>query len=150
LFIVLDTNIIVSALITPFGNASRILDMVISGDLAVLYDDRIITEYREVLVRKKFGFAEKDVHMLIEQIEAEGLRIASTVYNKTLPDKDDIPFLEVALSGKADALITGNKRHFKVNPAEGLKILSPDEFLKLLKQKPDLRELRGKIEFNQK
>ncbi len=57
------------------------------------------------------------------------------------------PFLEVALSGKADALITGNKRHFKVNPAEGLKILSPDEFLKLLKQKPDLRELRGKIGF---
>jgi putative PIN family toxin of toxin-antitoxin system len=135
LFIVLDTNVVVSALITPFGNAARILDMVISGDLNLLYDDRILSEYREVLLREKFGFKEYDVDTLLEYIETEGLRIASTISNEPLLDKADIPFLEVAVSGKADALITGNKRHFKVKSAKGLKILSPEEFLKLWKKK---------------
>lgn len=135
MFIVLDTNVVVSALITPFGNAARILDMVISGDLNLLYDDRILSEYREVLLREKFGFKEYDVDTLLEYIETEGLRIASTISNEPLLDKADIPFLEVAVSGKADALITGNKRHFKVKSAKGLKILSPEEFLKLWKKK---------------
>jgi putative PIN family toxin of toxin-antitoxin system len=135
LFIVLDTNVVVSALITPFGNAARILDLVISGDLKLLYDDRILTEYREVLLRKKFGFAENDVDTLLEYIETEGLRITSTISNEPFLDKGDIPFLEVAVSGKADALVTGNKRHFKVKSVRGLKILSPEEFLKLWKKK---------------
>ena len=135
MFIVIDTNVIVSALLTPLGNASKILDMVISGDLTLLYDDRIITEYREVLIREKFGFVEKDVDILLGHIEAEGRRIASTVYNENLPDIDDIPFLEVAFGGNADALVTGNKKHFKVKKAAGLKILSPDEFLTLLKHR---------------
>lgn len=135
MFIVLDTNAVVSALITPFGNAARIFDMVISGDLKLLYDDRILAEYREVLLRKKFGFAENDVDTLLEYIETEGLRITPAVCKGNIPDKDDLPFLEVALSGKADALVTGNKRHFKVKPAKGLKILSPDEFLRFLRQK---------------
>ncbi|MDP2753461.1 MAG: putative toxin-antitoxin system toxin component, PIN family [Nitrospirota bacterium] len=134
MFIVLDTNIIVSALITPFGNAARILDMVISGDINLLYDDRILSEYREVLLREKFGFKEYDVDVLLEYIETEGHRITSAVTDEPLPDNDDVPFLEVALSGRADALVTGNKRHFKVKSARGLKILSPEEFLKLLKQ----------------
>ncbi|MEW6418329.1 MAG: putative toxin-antitoxin system toxin component, PIN family [Nitrospirota bacterium] len=132
MFIVLDTNVVVSALITPFGNAARILNMVISGDLKLLYDDRILTEYREVLLRKKFGFAENDVDTLLEYIETEGLRITSAISNEPLLDKADIPFLEVAVSGKADALVTGNKRHFKVKPVKGLKILSPDEFFKIV------------------
>ena len=135
MFIVLDTNVVVSALITPFGNAARILDMVISGDLNLLYDDRILSEYREVLLREKFGFKEYNVDTLLEYIETEGLRIASTISNEPLLDKADIPFLEVAVSGKADALITGNKQHFKVKSAKGLKILSPEEFLKLWKKK---------------
>jgi len=135
LFVVLDTNIIVSALITPFGSASRILDMVIIGDLKLLYDDRILTEYCEVLSRKKFGFAENDVNTLLEYIETEGLRITPSVCTENIPDKDDLPFLEVALSGKADALVTGNKRHFKVKSSKKLKILSPDELLQLLKQR---------------
>jgi uncharacterized protein len=135
LIIVLDTNIIVSALIRPFGNASRILDMVISGDLTLLYDDRILSEYREVLLREKFGFEENDVDIVLEYIERECLRITAVVTDEQLPDKDDIPFLEVALSGKADALVTGNKRHFKGKSAKGLKIESPEEFLKLFRKK---------------
>ena len=53
---VVDTNVLISALITPFGNAARILDMAMAGELRLLYDDRILSEYRDVLLRPKFSF----------------------------------------------------------------------------------------------
>ena len=61
---VVDTNVLISALITPFGNAARILDMAMAGELRLLYDDRILSEYRDVLLRPKFSFEEKDVDFL--------------------------------------------------------------------------------------
>jgi putative PIN family toxin of toxin-antitoxin system len=133
--IVLDTNVLVSALITPFGNAARILDMVILGDLRLLYDDRIISEFREVLLRPKFGFAPRDVEALLDYFENDGVKITPSLINEPLVAEDDIPFLEVAMSGKADVLITGNKRHFQMKSKRSLKIMSPEEFLKFLKQK---------------
>ncbi len=135
MLIVLDTNILVSALITPFGNASRVLDLVLRGDLRLLYDDRVIFEYREVLIRPKFGFKTSDVDMLIAFLEAEGIRITPPTINEPLVDKDDIPFLEVAICGQADVLITGNKRHFKTRTAKELRVMTPGEFL----------EMRGKM-----
>ena len=135
MLIVLDTNILVSALITPFGNASRVLDLVLRGDLRLLYDDRVVFEYREVLIRPKFGFKTSDVDILIGFLEAEGMRITPPTINEPLVDKDDIPFLEVAICGQADVLITGNKRHFKTKTAKGLAVMTPGEFL----------EIRGKM-----
>jgi len=133
--VVLDTNVLISALITPFGNAARILDMVIRGDLRILYDDRVISEYREVLLRPKFGFAISDVDTLLDYFETEGIKITPSLINEPLVARDDIQFLEVAISGMADALITGNKRHFKLKSRRRLKIMTPEEFLKSLKQK---------------
>lgn len=135
MLIVLDTNVLVSALITPFGNAARILDLIILGDIRLLYDDRIISEYREVLLRPKFGFAKSDVDILLDYFETEGIRITPSLINEPLVDKDDIQFLEVAVTGRADVLVTGNKRHFKLESKRSLKIMSPEEFLKLWKQK---------------
>ncbi|MBI5050879.1 MAG: putative toxin-antitoxin system toxin component, PIN family [Nitrospirae bacterium] len=134
MLIVLDTNILISALITPFGNSARIIDMVLLGELQVLYDDRILSEYREVLLRSKFGFEEKDVDELLAFIEAEGLKTTSTPINEALIDEDDIAFIEVAIAGRAEALITGNKRHFKGRYAKRVKIMTPDEFLKYRRQ----------------
>lgn len=128
--IVMDTNILVSALITPFGNAARILDMVLLGELQVLHDDRILSEYSEVLLRPKFSFEERDVDDLLSFIDTEGLKVTSVPVNYPVIDKDDIPFIEVAVSGRAKALITGNKRHFKGVHTKKIRIMNPDEFLK--------------------
>lgn len=133
--IVLDTNILISALITPFGNSARILDMVLLGELQILYDDRILSEFREVLLRPKFSFEEGDVDELLTFIEIEGVKVTSTPINEPLMDEDDIPFIEVAMTGKADSLITGNKRHFKGKHTKIIKIMTPDEFLKFWKQR---------------
>ena len=128
--IVIDTNILVSALITPFGNAARIFDMVLLGELQVLHDDRILSEYSEVLLRPKFSFEERDVDDLLSFIDTEGLKVTSVPVNYPVIDKDDIPFIEVAVSGRAKALITGNKRHFKGVHTKKIRIMNPDEFLK--------------------
>ncbi len=137
MLVVVDTNILISALITPFGNTARILDMVLLGELQVLYDDRILSEYREVLLRPKFGFEKRDIDDLLSFIETDGIKITATPVNEPLLDEDDIPFIEVTMSGMADALITGNKRHFKVKskPAKQIKIMTSDEFLKFWRQR---------------
>lgn len=141
MLVVVDTNVLVSALITPFGNAARILDMVMSGELELLYDDRIIAEYREVLLRPKFSFNKTDVDALLSFIEADGIKITALPVNEPLIDEDDIPFIEVAMGAlsipsikQTGVLITGNKQHFKGKPAKQVKIMTPDEFLKFWKR----------------
>lgn len=128
--IVLGTNVLISGIITPFGNAARILDMIVLGEIQALFDDRILVEYREVLQRPKFGFGKDIVNEFLAIIESEGFKVTAIPLNEELIDKDDIPFVETAITGLADVLITGNKRHFKGKAARQIKIMTPDEFLK--------------------
>ena len=131
--VVLDTNVLISGIITPFGNAARILDMMVLGEIEALYDDRILEEYREVLHRAKFFFEEKVVDDFLALIESEGAKVTAAPLDEEFIDKDDIPFLEVAVTGLADVLITGNKRHFKGRTMGPIKVMTPDEFLKFWK-----------------
>lgn len=133
--VVLDTNILISALLTPFGNAARILDLALLGELQVIYDDRMLSEFTDVLLRPKFNFEKGDIDELLSFIEAEGFRVTAVPLNEILADEDDLPFIEAALTGMADALITGNKRHFAGKPAKRIKIMTPDEFLRFWKQR---------------
>jgi putative PIN family toxin of toxin-antitoxin system len=116
--IVLDTNVLVSGLLNPHGPPGRILDLITSGLVRVLYDDRIIAEYREVLARPRFGFDPDDVETLLEFIASEGESVISAPLALVLPDPDDLPFLEVAVAGRADALVTGNTDHFVPSAGE--------------------------------
>ena len=130
--IVPDTNVLVSGLLSPQGPPGRVLDLVTSGAVVVLYDDRTIAEYREVLARPHFRFGTARVAALLDQIEAEGELVPSPPLSVTLPDLDDLPFLEVAAAGAADALVTGNQRHFTpVAGAHEVRVLAPLEFITL-------------------
>ncbi|OGW29645.1 MAG: putative toxin-antitoxin system toxin component, PIN family [Nitrospirae bacterium GWC2_42_7] len=133
--IVLDTNVLISGIITPFGNAARILDMLVVGELHALYDDRMLAEYREVLHRPKFGFEKDVIEEFLTYIESEGSKVTAIPLNKEMIDKDDIPFVETAITGLADVLITGNKRHFTGKATRQIKIMTPDEFLKFWGEK---------------
>lgn len=133
--VVIDTNVLISALLTPFGNSARILDLVLSGELQVLYDDRIISEYQDVLQRPKFDFEKSDSDELLSFIEAEGFKVTPLPINAKVIDHDDLPFIETAITGMAEALITGNKRHFKGSSTKKIKIMTPDEFLDFWMQK---------------
>ncbi len=130
--VVLDTNVLVSALLTPHGSAARVLDAVLAGRLSLVFDDRILHEYEEVLSRERFGFAQEDVKALLDFICSEGLGVAAPLLQITLPDPDDLMFVEVAVAGRVDAIVTGNKKHFLEGCCGGIPVMSPAEILSFL------------------
>lgn len=132
--IVLDTNVLVSGLLTPFGSSGEIVRMVFSGELILCIDARMLSEYKEVLCRPKFKFDKNKIAVLIDFIMQYGQVVSSSPLKRPLPDPDDEPFLEVAIAGNAKVLITGNKVHYPSASREGIEILSPSEFIDLLRK----------------
>lgn len=127
--IVLDTNVLVSGLLQPFGPSGQIVRLVSSGDLVLCHDPRILAEYQEVLLRKKFSFDPERVETLLEEIRAGGIPVAARPLAVRLPDSDDEPFLEVALAGGAQCLVTGNAKHYPDEARSGAEVLSPRAFI---------------------
>ena len=132
MIVVLDTNVIISGILKPYSKAAAILHLVADGTIRLAYDLRLLSEYRDVLSRSKFNFAKENVEAFLDQVEQEGLLASAKPLKIHLPDPDDEPFLEIALAAKAMAIVTGNKRHFPKGKSEGVKILSPAEFLKVI------------------
>lgn len=129
ILVVLDTNILVSALLSPYGPPARVLDLALAGEVRLVFDDRLLAEYREVLARPKFKFTREDVQALLAYLEAEGEPVVALPLLVALPDADDMPFLEVAAQAGA-ILIIGNKAHYVVAEAEtSVMIMTPREFL---------------------
>lgn len=126
--IVPDTNVLVSALLNSFGPPGRVIDLVLAGEIVVAYDDRIMSEWREVLRRAKFGFSARDVETLLGFVEQEGLRVNPPPLGGDLPDPDDVPFLEVAHAAEA-TLITGNTKHYPAEARRGVEVTGPAAFL---------------------
>ena len=135
MIIVLDTNVLVSGILKPYSKAAAVLRLVADGAIQLAYDVRLLSEYRDVLTRSKFNFPVEKVEEFLEQVEREGFLVSGSLSKFHLADPDDEPFIEVALSGRARALVTGNKRHFPRKEYEGVKILSPAEFLEVLREK---------------
>jgi len=129
--VVLDTNGLVSALIKPGGAPSRILDLVLSGQVDCVIDDRILAEYREVLAHPRLGLEPDDANSVLMYLTTRSdWLIEAPATSIELPDADDLPFVEVAAASGA-MLVTGNLRHF---PATSLKdtpvrVCSPAQFL---------------------
>jgi putative PIN family toxin of toxin-antitoxin system len=127
--IVLDTNVLVAGPLSPFGPCAGIVRMLSSGDLTLYFDSRILSEYNEVLCRSKFRFQIDKVVTLLDHIENRGQIVASSPLSDLLPDPGDEPFLEVAVAGQAVCLVTGNHAHFPPKQCQGVKVLSPSDFL---------------------
>lgn len=127
--IVLDTNVLVSGLISPFNAPGKIVQTVSSGTLRLCYDARILAEYKGVLHRPCFNFNPDHVSALLDQIKAAGRRVVGIPLPKPLPDSTDEPFLEAAIAGKAACLVTGNLKHYPPASREGVNVLAPADFL---------------------
>lgn len=112
MIVVLDTNVVVSALWTPEGKAAYIVRQVIAGNLKLCYDYRILTEYREVLSRPKFKFSFWQINFLLDTFEKDGISvIPKKLTDIHFTDESDRAFYEVARFCNAP-LVTGNLKHF--------------------------------------
>ena len=132
-FAVIDTNVIVSALLSrnnKESNTSRVFEAILDGRITPLYNEEILDEYKEVLGRSKFPFYKEDVEMVEILMVAVGLKLGRTTsFEGIFPDPKDVVFYEVTLSKDDAYLVTGNIKHFPqkpfvVTPAEMVAILN--------------------------
>jgi putative PIN family toxin of toxin-antitoxin system len=123
--IVLDTNVIVSALLCPQSLPAKILGLVLNGTIGIVYDNSIFTEYIDVLNREKFKIDKNLIKIILDYITNEGEYMISIPQNIQFIDEDDKIFYELYKNEEVDFLITGNIRHY---PKEE-DIITPREFL---------------------
>ena len=137
--VVIDTNVLVSAFLSPCGAPAEIVRMAVEGDLRICYDMRILNEYRGVLGRAKFNIPSRLSTKLLEQICVLGESAITLSLISNLPDQSDEAFLEVALAAQAACLITDNLKHFPPSCRQGMRVASPAEFLEFYWDRPDLQ-----------
>jgi putative PIN family toxin of toxin-antitoxin system len=129
---VLDTNVVVSGLLSAQGPPGRLLDAVLARRLRMVVDDRIIREYRLVLARPKFSFDPEDLAQYWEIIPYQ--RHLSTIPETVLEaaEPEDTKFLELANATPDQILVTGNLKHFPRKGRGSVRVLRPAEALEIL------------------
>lgn len=130
--IVLDTNVLVSGILSPNGPPAAVLRALLTERVRLCFDERIVSEYRDVLKGTKFSFDRALVDELIGFLESAGSPTLAAPLAVTLPDPWDQMFIEVAVASGADFLVTGNLKHFPNEAREGVKVVSPRAFLDAL------------------
>jgi putative PIN family toxin of toxin-antitoxin system len=133
--VVLDTNVLVSAMLSGGGAPDMVLQLVLMGELTLLADSRILAEYDEVTARPRFGFDDEERRALLDVLTDLAEPVISRPLALTLPDPDDRVFVEVAIAGRADALVTGNVRHFRAEHGRlPVSVLTPRQLVDRVRQ----------------
>ncbi len=132
IYAVFDTNVLVSALMSKREESPTVLllNHVLDGNIVLVYNEEIVSEYQEVLYRDKFGFSDERIKTVLEVVRT-GLCLGRTPSDEVFPDSDDAVFYEVALSKEGAFLVTGNLRHFPKSPI----VVTPAEMIRILEEK---------------
>jgi|AntRauMFilla1563_2_1112583.scaffolds.fasta_scaffold00337_8 putative PIN family toxin of toxin-antitoxin system len=132
--IILDTNILVSALIST-GFPSKVLnEALFNKNIFPCFSNSTFEEYQEVLARPKFSrfpdFIENSF-IVLAQLRNKGVFFNLTQSVNLLKDKSDNKFLELAFESKAEFLITGNTLDFTLSSFDLTQIISPKDFIEI-------------------
>ena len=126
--IVMDTNVIVSAILSPNGNPARIIALVsIDEDLQIFYSKDILAEYEKVFAYKRLNIPIAARYTIISTIQQFGILVEPTASTILLLDESDRIFYDAA-KGSGAILITGNIKHFPPDPL----IMTPSYFIERL------------------
>ena len=131
-FAVIDTNVIVSAMLKKDSMPAQVLKEVLVGNINMLVNEEILDEYIEVLSRKKFRFPIDAVINLITEIKKQAIYVDRTPLDEYMPDPDNAVFYEIVMEERKNVdayLVTGNLKHFPekpfvVTPAEMIEIIN--------------------------
>jgi putative PIN family toxin of toxin-antitoxin system len=123
--VVLDTNVIVSAILSPKGLCSKIMDLVFDDKIQTCYSVDILAEYKDVLFRASLDLNGEKRKLFFEIMREAGTIIWPTASDIKLPDESDRIFYDTAKESGA-ILITGNIKHY---PSESF-IMTPAEFMR--------------------
>ena len=127
---VIDTNVLVSALLTsnPGSPTQGVVDQIREGNVTPMINGEIIEEYAEVLSRSKFDFAKADIKDTLNLFLVKGENYTPECLRDGFADPDDTIFYETYLMKDDAYLITGNLKHFPSEP----RILSPADIIHII------------------
>ncbi|MCH7568056.1 MAG: putative toxin-antitoxin system toxin component, PIN family [Nanoarchaeota archaeon] len=130
--VVLDTNVFISG-IHWSGSSEKILHAWFDDKFELISSEETIEEIAETLANFKIPLPKDDILHWISIIAGKSILVKpETSLDIIKDDPDDNKFLEIALEGKADYIVSQDKHLLKLKEFEGIKILSPDEFLREL------------------
>ena len=130
-YAVIDTNVLVSAMLKWNSVPGNIMELVFSGTIVPLLNEQIVKEYRDVLSRPRFHLTDTIIGNVINEIDRLGLYLDAEITNVILPDPKDTVFYEIVMEKRKteDAyLVTGNIKHFPSEPF----IVTPREMMTMI------------------
>ena len=132
-YAVIDTNVLVSALLAKHADSSpvAVVGKLLDGTVIPVFSKTILKEYHDVLHRAKFGFQPVSVDVFLREVARRGVLLEPGRTDIVLPDMKDVPFYAVTLAHGDDEtyLVTGNLKHFPVKPF----IVTPAQFLAIIR-----------------
>ena len=132
-YAVLDTNVLVSAMLKTGSVPGLVTAEAMNGDIIPVLNDEILAEYEEVLRRPKFKFEERAVHVFLDELKRRAVLIDAGPIDEVIPDPKDIVFYAVLMEKRKEEdayLVTGNLKHYPVRTY----IVTPREMLDILQE----------------
>ncbi|KHM51809.1 putative toxin-antitoxin system toxin component, PIN family [Anaerovibrio lipolyticus DSM 3074] len=134
IYAVIDTNVFIAALLTKNTDSAtvKVYDAIADGRVTILYHQKILEEYYDVLHRPKFKFSEDKIKNIIDMVIKYGIEVFPKSTGEILVDMDDLVFYEVVMEKRSDNsyLVTGNKKHYPIKSF----IVTPAEMMEILKK----------------
>jgi putative PIN family toxin of toxin-antitoxin system len=130
--VVIDTSVLVSAVISATGPNAQVLDLITAGKIRPYLTAAVIDEYHRVFEYDRLQHLDRRrVARLRELLEAAGAKVKSRGRLKISAHEEDNRVYECAVAAKAHYIVTENAKHFK-KPYKTTKIVSARQLLKLL------------------
>jgi putative PIN family toxin of toxin-antitoxin system len=133
--VVVDTNVLISAVIKPSGNVGRVLLLLRDGRYTILCAQSLLAELVDVLNRPrmhhKYHLTNKDIETVVALILLRGQAVRPQRQITICRDPKDNKFLKATFAGDADAIVSGDEDLLSLNSFEGIPIISPRDFLDL-------------------
>lgn len=128
---VVDTNVLISAALRSRSHPRRVVDTIRENNASLLFSDATFDEFRTRIQRPKFDrYVSKGLRdAYLSQLLAVSDWVSITHSRFGCRDPDDDKFLETAILGEADCLVTGDGDLLEMSPFAGLPVLTPTEFL---------------------
>ncbi|MFQ6072078.1 MAG: putative toxin-antitoxin system toxin component, PIN family [Methanosarcinales archaeon] len=131
--IVVDTNIQISAL-GWIGKPHTLIKKCMKKELTLITSLDLIEEFKKVATRPKFGFTTEEIDGYINaQLEVAELVQPTEKLDVVKDDPDDNKFIECAVEGNANYIVTGDKHLLKLGKYKDIEIISVAEFLEKIK-----------------
>ena len=131
-----DTSILVRALIKPQGTVGPVLARLRNQQYTLLYSDNLLHELADVLgrrhIRDKYDLTEEDARTVVALLLLRGEPVVPDRRFTICRDPKDNELLEIAATGKASVIVTGDEDLLVLNPFEGIPIVGSAEFLEML------------------